>query len=143
MKKGTRRYIEHHLQKNVMNWVRDMIKLGRDELELMHSIPNGGERPKVRGSNGQWYCPEGKRLNKEGLKKGMPDLCLPISRGQYLGLYIEMKAPGPKYGLTTDQKKVMAQLREAGHCVEWFDTVNDTCKCIDWYLKMPKYRLVK
>lgn len=28
-----------------------------------------------------------------GVKKGVPDLCLPVAAGGYHGLYIEMKAP--------------------------------------------------
>ena len=31
-------------------------------------------------------------LKKEGVKRGVPDICLPVSRGKYHGLYIEMKA---------------------------------------------------
>ena len=30
-------------------------------------------------------------LKKMGVRKGVPDLCLPVARGRYHGLYIEMK----------------------------------------------------
>lgn len=30
-------------------------------------------------------------LKKMGVKRGVPDLCLPVARGQFHGLYIEMK----------------------------------------------------
>lgn len=33
----------------------------------------------------------GANLKKAGLKKGVPDLCLPVARGHYNALYIEMK----------------------------------------------------
>lgn len=51
------------------------------ELALLHHIPNGGNRDAV----------EGKHLKQQGVKRGVPDLCLPVPRGHYHGLYIEMK----------------------------------------------------
>lgn len=52
------------------------------ELELMYHIPNGGKRNKSTA----------KRLKMEGVKAGVPDICLPVSRGKFHGLYIELKA---------------------------------------------------
>lgn len=51
------------------------------ELELLFAVPNAGQRTKAaRG-----------RLLAEGLKAGIPDLCLPIARNGYHALYIELK----------------------------------------------------
>jgi hypothetical protein len=142
MKKGTRRYIEHEMQKSFMDWVRTMIDLRWHvaELQTMHSIPNGGERPKYQAKNGKWYCPEGQRLNQEGLKAGMPDLCLPVSRGPFIGAYIEMKAPG--FGLSDSQKKVIPQLQAMGHAVYVEESVKGAVDCIKYYLALPRYELV-
>nr|WP_110461497.1 VRR-NUC domain-containing protein [Ruminiclostridium sufflavum] len=52
------------------------------ELELMYHIPNGGKR----------NITTAKRLKAEGVKAGVPDICLPVPRGVYHGLYIELKA---------------------------------------------------
>ena len=52
------------------------------ELELLYHIPNGGHRHKTTAI----------RLKREGVKAGVPDLCLPVPRGIYHGLYIELKA---------------------------------------------------
>lgn len=52
------------------------------ELKLIYHIPNEGKRSISAGS----------RLKSEGLKKGVPDICLPISNGKYSALYIEMKS---------------------------------------------------
>lgn len=52
------------------------------ELHLLHHIPNEGKRSKATGG----------RLVAEGLRSGVPDLCLPVARGAYHGLYIELKA---------------------------------------------------
>lgn len=51
------------------------------ELRLLYHVPNGGSRHKA----------EAVRLRTEGVKAGVPDLCLPVARGQYHGLYIELK----------------------------------------------------
>lgn len=51
------------------------------ELELMYHIPNGGKR----------NITTAKRLKAEGVKAGVPDIHLPVPRGSYHGLYIELK----------------------------------------------------
>ena len=45
----------------------------------------------------------GGRLRAEGLKSGVPDLCLPAARAGYHGLYIEMKRT--KGGRATPEQK--------------------------------------
>ena len=40
----------------------------------------------------------GGRLRAEGLKSGVPDLCLPSAHGEYHGLYIEMKRTKRRQG---------------------------------------------
>lgn len=52
------------------------------ELALLYHIPNGGSR----------HPAEAARLKQQGVKAGVPDLCLPVARGGYNGLYIELKA---------------------------------------------------
>lgn len=51
------------------------------ELKFMYAIPNGGSR----------HPAEAKNLKKQGVKSGVPDICLPLPKGKYCGLYIEMK----------------------------------------------------
>lgn len=51
------------------------------ELKLLYHVPNGGSRKKS----------EAGRFKAEGVKAGVPDLCLPVARGGYHGLYIELK----------------------------------------------------
>ena len=76
------------------------------ELALLHHIPNGGTRDSV----------EAKHLKQQGVKRGVPDLCLPVSRGAYHGLYIEMKTESGR--ATADQKWWGEQLTRQGYC--WF-----------------------
>ena len=58
------------------------------ELKLLHHIPNGGKRDARTAAN----------LKKEGVKAGVPDMCLPVARGQYHGLYKEGYATKVCYG---------------------------------------------
>ena len=51
------------------------------ELKLIFHIPNGGSRNTLEAAN----------LKRQGVKAGVPDLCLPVARQNYHGLYIEMK----------------------------------------------------
>lgn len=51
-------------------------------LALLFHIPNGGKRSKT----------EAARFKAQGVRAGIPDLCLPVQRGGYAGLYIELKA---------------------------------------------------
>jgi hypothetical protein len=62
------------------------------ELEWLHHIPNGGSR----GDSAQSRKIRGAQLKAEGVKTGVSDLMLPVKRGEWSGLYIEMKKPGGK-----------------------------------------------
>lgn len=74
------------------------------ELEWIHHIPNGGRRDKTTGA----------RLKKEGVKAGVPDLCLPVPMRGYHGLYIEMKqiAGG---SVSPNQKRWLKHLNDSGY----------------------------
>lgn len=54
------------------------------ELGLLFAVPNGGKRD-VRVA---------KKLKEEGVKAGVPDIWLPVSREEFHGLVIELKARG-------------------------------------------------
>lgn len=75
--------LEHDQQRAVIAWADDMAAAGIvPDLSRLFAIPNGGQRSKAAAG----------KLKAEGLRAGVPDLCLPISRGGYLSLWIEMKA---------------------------------------------------
>ena len=64
---------------------------------------------------------EGAFMKRKGVKRGVPDLCLPVPRGKYHGLYIELKAPGGR--ASEDQKWWMKELETQGYvaavCIGW------------------------
>ena len=67
-------------QITLFEWAR--LQRGKyPELTLLYHVPNGGSRNKA----------EAGRLRAEGVKAGVPDLCLPVPRGRFHGLYIELK----------------------------------------------------
>lgn len=81
------------------------------ELRLLFHIPNGGKRHKTTAA----------RLKMEGVKAGVPDICLPVARGKYHGLYIELKAG--KNTVTDNQSRWLTELTRQGYC---------TAVCYGW-----------
>lgn len=93
-------------QAALFEWIRIAAKK-YPELELCHSIPNGGSRHPV----------EAVHLKQQGVKPGIPDIFLPCARGPWHGLYIEMKRR--KGGrVSVDQKKMLLALRAQGYKAE-------------------------
>lgn len=73
---------ENQHQMLLIKWTQqESIRSKWPELKLLHHIPN------ERNCTAQ----QGKNLQRMGVKRGVPDLCLPVARGRYHGLYIEMK----------------------------------------------------
>lgn len=71
---------EHDEQVALFNWA--MLQAGKyPELDLLFAIPNGSYKSITQAM----------KFKREGLKPGVPDVCLPVARNGYHGLYIEMK----------------------------------------------------
>lgn len=67
-------------------------------------VPNGGGRDKREAAN----------LKRQGVKPGVPDLCVPVARGLCHSLYIEMKSEGGK--ISEAQTGWLRRLRAEGMC---------------------------
>ena len=93
------------------------------ELALLFAIPNGGKRNKATAG----------KLKAEGVKPGVPDICLPVACGKYHGLFIELKAEGGRPTLVQLewQIKLIAQGYEAVICRGW----EQAKKTIETYLR--------
>ncbi len=91
-KKPKRRDDESKLQQACVSWFR--MQYVRYSLRLF-AIPNGGFRDKktITKKDGSkvTYSPTAKRLKDEGVVRGVFDLFLAIPRGNYHGMFIEMK----------------------------------------------------
>lgn len=71
---------EHKEQVALMKWV-DLAQATIPELRCLFAVPNGGWR----------RIGVAVKLKAEGVRAGVPDIMLAVSRGNYHGLFIEMK----------------------------------------------------
>ncbi|GHV27564.1 hypothetical protein FACS18948_5140 [Clostridia bacterium] len=103
-------------QQYLFQWAR-MQSGAYPELGLMYHIPNGGSRNKA----------EAARLKGEGVRAGVPDICLPVARRGKHALYVELKRR--KGGrVSGDQSAWLAALEgqgNAAHVCEGWDAAAD------------------
>ena len=93
------------------------------ELGLMFHIPNGGSRNKIEAHN----------LKLQGVKSGVPDICLPVPRSGYHGLYIELKrCQGGR--VSDDQKGWISALRGQGYAAVVAKGFDEAVKVIKTYI---------
>lgn len=88
------------------------------ELALLFHIPNGEERlPKTAA-----------KLKNMGVKAGVPDLFLPVPRGDWCGLFIEMKRPSKSRHLPMQQwwAKALTDRRYGVAVCNTFESARDT-----------------
>ena len=105
--------LEEQEQKWLLEWVELNIP-AHPELALFFHIPNEGKRTYRTG----------RELVAQGMKKGVPDNCLPVPKGKYAALYIELKR---KKGsrISDEQRDWIDALNRAGNraviCKGWED----------------------
>lgn len=115
-------------QTAVIKWSQGLYKKQPDirekypELKLLFHIPNGGYRNAI----------EGKHLKAQGVKPGVPDLCLPVARGHYHGLYIEMKTKTGRE--RSEQAWWRTELMKQGYCSEVCRGYEHAINVLNWYL---------
>lgn len=99
------------------------------QLKWMHHIPNGGSR----------HIAEAGKLKAMGVKRGVSDICLPVSKIgqqypiQVCGLYIELKKIGGK--LSGEQHEFGQFVIDQGYiycvCYGWEDARNTIINYLD------------
>lgn len=110
-------FLDHIRYTDCLDWTKHDNKV----LKLMFAIPNGGLRDKITAG----------RLKAEGVKKGVPDIMLPVAKSymdasgrdlMYHGLFIELKRPrsvGKTKGVVAEKQSDYAlALIEQGYAVE-------------------------
>ena len=119
---------EHRNQVWLIQWVKLNTKAFPD-LECLYAIPNGGQRNAVVAI----------KLKAEGVKAGVFDLHLPVARGGFAGLWIELKVGKNKP--TDSQKEWNRLMVEQGHdchiCYGW----NEAKNRIEDFLALPRTKL--
>ncbi len=121
---------EHDEQVALIDWAKSQVNV-YPELQLLYAIPN-------QGGAGRGAIIRGQKMRREGMQKGVPDLCLPISRGNFNCLYIEMKDVGKKGKLSPDQVRWISLLSEAGHNVQVCRGFEEAMHTILNYLRLDE-----
>jgi len=94
---------EEQHQKSLFKWA-GYARAEHPELGLMYHPPNESKRS----------VSQGRRLVATGMKRGVPDICLPVPRGGYGSLYIELKAD--RGNVSKEQREWIDALNKAGNC---------------------------
>ena len=113
--------LEHQIQVAICQYL-DVRKV------LYFAIPNGGKRNINTAA----------KLKREGVKPGVPDICI-IHEGQ--AFFLEVKRPttpgAAKGRLSPAQKEMIARLEEACAEVKVVYSVADVIEaCIDWQINV-------
>lgn len=142
-KKGS----EHGHQTALFAWAALINNVGiSKDVSKMFAVPNGGKRDAVTASN----------LVAEGVRKGVPDIILPVpvvvtyrnqnalhalfkdtilTNNVLSGLFIEMKKPS-KSRISDEQKQRAIQLRKDGYAVVFCKTWREARDAIVTYLSL-------
>jgi len=129
---------EHGHQAAIFQWIVIEGKPNvSDLLGLLFAIPNGGDRKQSVAAS----------LKAEGVKSGVPDLCLPVARHRgggdagaqpYHGLWIELKRPGLEGrvhgGRSDKQVQWHKDLLDQGYAVVTAYGWQAACWCLKLYL---------
>ena len=103
---------EHAEQKALIKWCKM-----HPVAKRIFAIPNGGAR----------HIAVAAKMKAEGVRPGVPDLFLPVPRGRFCGLFIEMKAKGGR--VARGQSEELEQLSADGYmavvCWGW-DSARET-----------------
>jgi len=114
---------ESQEQQAVFEWAK-YSRIQYPELDLLYHIPNGGHRGKAAAG----------QFKAEGVKSGVPDICLPVARGNFHGLYIEMKRERGSF-TSENQKQWLKRLLEQGYfavvCKGWHEAVKVITKYLE------------
>lgn len=127
---------EHDAQVQVFQWA-ELMSNKYPELKLLMAIPNGAFYG-TGNNRGMWAI--AKKMKAEGVRKGVPDIFLPIPvmdvANSYMkaGLWIEMKAGKNKP--KEEQKWWLEQLDEYGYRVEVCYGFQEAVDVISSYLRI-------
>jgi hypothetical protein len=125
---------EHEEQAALFAWAELQARQW-PELALMFAIANGGHR----------HISVAKRLKAEGVKAGVPDICLPIPRTshefekRFSGLFIEMKVKPNKP--TEAQRDWLEDLERQGYRCEVCYSAAEARRVITEYLGRAERRV--
>ena len=89
-----------------------------------YAIPNGFKAT----------ASEGAKMKRQGLQPGVPDICIPVRRGDYGALYIEMKRKAGGY-VSAAQQSWIDYLNGAGYRAEIALGAESAIRIVEKYMK--------
>lgn len=114
---------EWTIQASVIKWWNVVCSnFGLPRFALFH-VPNGGRRDPI----------EAARLKQSGVRAGIPDLALPVSRGRFHGCVIEVKDKDGR--VSPEQKEVLAFFTQQGYDASVHRSAQSIMDRIEAYLK--------
>ena len=123
-----RKISEHEHQVNLVRWFDLTHKEHRGRLL---AIPNGGQR----------HVRVAQKLKAEGVRRGVPDLFLPVPVGEFHGLFIELKAQAGR--LTAEQIDWIDHLNNMGYCAIVCKGFDVAAAAISLYLNGNQQQIIK
>ena len=115
---------EHEEQSAFFDW---LFHRRADVYELAYAIPNGSNKSVAAAQ----------KFKREGLKSGVPDVCIAMPRGRYSGAYIEFKRRHTGY-VSADQRAWLDRLSNRGYCCIVAKGCADAVEFIEAYLKLEE-----
>lgn len=116
---------ETHIQQAYLKWLSFQYPL---VFKLTFSFANAGKRsPRT-----------GRRMVREGMKKGICDIGIFYPAYPYHGLFIEFKRKGGK--VSNAQKRVIELLNDNGYLAIVCDTIEDAISATKKYLNVHQQR---
>ena len=104
--------LERDEQAAYFSWLFHVEHDGERVSDFAYAIPNGSY---LHGDISKRAI-QGKELQRQGVRSGVPDLCIPLAVAPYHGLYVEFKrVGGPKP--TGEQGAWHLRLQRRGYCV--------------------------
>ena len=111
-------------QIKLFQWAAYMERGKYPQLRLLYAVPNGGRRDRIEAAH----------MKLQGVKAGVPDICLAYPSGKYHALYIELKVGKNKP--SDKQKTWLHNLQEAGYMAAVCYGYDDAVETIERYLSL-------
>ncbi|WP_443191387.1 VRR-NUC domain-containing protein [Pseudomonas indica] len=105
-----------------------------EAFKLAYHVPNGGHRVKAVAA----------KLKAQGVKAGVSDVCLPMARGGYFGLYLEFKATPPHDAvISPSQLAFQIAVEQQGYMAVVCRGLDEAMRVLDGYMAMPPTQVVR
>ena len=116
-------------QAALFEWIH-LVERQYPGIELGFAIPNGAflQGNKIQRAI-QW-----RRLEAQGCRAGVADMCFPVARRGYHGLWIELKRTGAtESSVSKEQREFLEAMTQNGYCAVWCSGWVQAAEKLAWY----------